>query len=268
MIYINEDEYLESLEFSKPKYIKQTIKRTVVKQENKEIVAKLLLEVNPIYRYSKDGELVDKYLNPKQMANKLRWREHSLLKAANQEKLYNGFILSKRNYTKEQFIERFKTPKKTKIEKLPKPKKEKVIRPKKEKVIKPKKEKKKLICYIYQYNVDGELIARYDNGRDLVNRTNYKRNTIKNYSEQERIYDGYLFSRKEYTQEQAKKIYSDKLNSQQMSYVYKDGLLFAVCTSLKEVKKITNTELSFKKISYHKGILRPINGYIISKNPL
>lgn len=257
---IDEFEYLQELELSKPKVIREHHEQKKIIKE--EIEKKPFKEIKPIYRYNKDGELVDKYLNTSQMATKLKWREFYLRQAADKEKQFNGFYITRKHYTKEEFIEHFKKtvkPKKTKTVKAPKPHKEKVLKPKEPYI---------QYCYIYQYNQDGELIARYDNGRDIANRTNYKRNTIKNYSEQERIFDGYLFSRNDYTKDEAKELYLQRLNSQQMSYVYKDGLLMAVCTNLKEVKKITNTDLSYRKISYYKSRLEPINGYIISNTPL
>lgn len=265
MIYINEDEYLESLEFAKPKYIKQTINRTVVKQENKEIVAKPLLEVNPIYRYSKDGELVDKYLNPRQMANKLRWREHSLLKAANQEKLYNGFILSKRNYTKEQFIERFRKPKKPKIKKEPKPKREKKIKVA-NKVAKPRKE---LICTIYQYNQDGLLVNTFVNAGVASRAIGVSRYTLRNYSLDEKQYNGYLYTRKLYNQCEAKERYINALDKRTTTFVYNLNLeLVKICFSLQQVKEYIHTELTLKRIGYAKRHHKEINGYILSSESL
>lgn len=220
------------------------------------------LEINPVYRYTTDGELVDKYLNTKQMAKKLSWREYYINKAADEEKLFKGYFITRRSYTKEEIIERFK-PKE-------KPIKQKIIKPIKEKKIRVPKEKKEKVpyiqyCIIYQYNEYGELVGVYNNCSDMANKTAWNSSTIKTYSKNERVFNGYLITRKQYTKDEAVKLYNEALLKQQMTYVYEDDKLIAICSSLSEVKELIGTDLTLRKLSYHKEKLIPIGNYILCK---
>ena len=220
------------------------------------------LEINPVYRYTTEGELIDKYLNTKQMAKKLSWREYFINKAADEERLFKGYFLTRRSYSKEEIIERFK-PKE-------KPIKEKIIKPIKEKRVRVPKEKKEKVpyiqyCYIYQYNEAGKLVGVYNNCSDMANKTAWNSSTIKTYSKNERVYNGYLITRKQYTKDEAVKLYNEALCKQQMTYVYEDDKLIAICSTLKEVKLLIDTDLSLKKISYHKEKLIPIGNFLLCK---
>ena len=220
------------------------------------------LEINPVYRYTTDGELIDKYLNGKQMAKKLSWREYFINKAADEERLFKGYFLTRRSYSKEEIIERFK-PKE-------KPIKEKIIKPIKEKRVRVPKEKKEKVpyiqyCYIYQYNEAGKLVGVYNNCSDMANKTAWNSSTIKTYSKNERVYNGYLITRKQYTKDEAVKLYNEALCKQQMTYVYEDDKLIAICSTLKEVKRLIDTDLSLKKISYRKEKLIPIGNFLLCK---
>ena len=257
------DEYLFTLELEKPKtkVVKNQVK--VIREKPNEVKKETRkpLVINPIYRYTKDGDLVDKYLNSSQMAKKLSWREKTLSNAADQEKTYNGFLVSRVSYTKEKFLERFKIEKKAPKEKKPKP-----IKVKKPKVI---KEKKPYIQYhrIFVYNEDGELIATYNNGGDMARATSWNHNTIKVNSTKERVYKGFLLTRVSYTKEQAKQRFTEALKGQQMTYIYRCGELVATFSSLTEVKNYIKTDLTLRKISYHKERHKPIGDYILSSKP-
>lgn len=263
---IDEVDYLEQLEKPKTKYIikeSKTKAKPIETPSTEEKATKTFKEIKPIYRYTTNGDLVDKYINASQMAKKLSWSEYYLNKAADQEKLFKGYFVTRNSYTKEKIVERFK-PKRI----VRKPKAPKAIKEKKP----PKDNKPKVpyiqLCKVYQYNQDGELIATYDNCNIASNLTGWNRCTIKEYSKRERYYKGFLLSRVEYTPQQAKERFIEALNSQQMSYIYKDGNLVATCTALSEVKAILGTSLTLRKISYHKEKMKPINDYIISNKPL
>lgn len=259
---IDEYWYMNELEKSQPRFIKEKIVRKKIETPKEIIKPKEWKEINPIYRFNKDGDLVDKYINPKQMAKKLNWREYYVRIAASEERQYNGFILTMKHYTKEQFLERFRKPKKAKIEKVPRPKKERIIKPKKEKV--PYIQ----ICTIYQYNKDGELVATYINCGDAAKKTNWKRSTIKTYSKLEKAFNGFLLSRTQYTKEEAKQRYQRALNEQQTTFVYKDGELVATCSTLDQVMTIINTDIKKSRLTYCKMNQVPINGYVISSKQI
>ena len=209
------------------------------------------VQINPIYRYSKVGDFIDKFLNANQMGKKLSWKPNRINKAADQERLYNGFFLSRTNYTKEQLKERL-TPQK------------------KPKVVKPIKEKKPYIQLhpIYQYKEDGELVATYSNGGEMSKVTGWNHNTVKVFSTKERVFNGFLITRTSYTKEQAKQRFTEALKRQQMTYVYKDGELIATLSSLTQVKELIKSTETLRRITYLKQIHKPIEGYVLSSKPL
>lgn len=261
---VYEDDYMEELEKPKTRIIQEHHNHSETVEEKKKINKEPLF-INPIYRYTKQGDLVDKYLNGKQMAKKLSWRESALNKAADEEKLYYGFFLTRRSYSKEEIIERFR-PKE-------KPIKQKIIKPVKEKRVRQPKEKKPKepyiqICKIYQYNEEGEIVAVYDNCGMAEKITTWNRSTIKTYSKQERYYRGFLLTRTHYSPQEAKQRFTEALKSQQMTYIYKDGMLINICSTLSEVKAIINTNLTLKEISSRKERHKPINNYILSNKQL
>lgn len=262
------DDFLYLIELEKPntRIIKERPKpKNIETQTKPKVEVKKQLEINPIYRYTIDGDLVDKYLNPKQMAKKLSWRESLLRKAADQETLYKGFLITRTSYTKEQIQQRFVKPKKE-----PKHKSTNNTKPKVVRTPKPKKEKKPYIqqCKVYQYNKDGELVATYDNSGIASKLTSWNHNTIKEYSKRESYYKGFLLTRTEYTPQQAKERFVAALNNQQVSFVYKGGELVAVCTSLSEVKEVIGLGLTLKQISNSKYYKEPLGDYLITSKPL
>lgn len=266
------DSFLYMMELEKPKtrIIKNQVRTKTVEKpiEEKPKEKKKPIEINPIYRYSKVGDFIDKFLNANQMGKKLSWKPNSINKAADQERLYNGFFLSRTNYTKEQLKERL-TPQK----KAPREKKPKVVKPNKEKkpkVVKPIKEKKPYIQLhpIYQYKEDGELVATYSNGGEMSKVTGWNHNTVKVFSTKERVFNGFLITRTSYTKEQAKQRFTEALKGQQMTYVYYGGELVAVLSSLAQVKAFIKADLTLKKISYYKERQKPIGGYILRGKPL
>ena len=257
-----DDIYNELYNSSKPITLKTERKpKSKVIEKSKE--SKPFIEINPIYRYNKDGEFVDKYLNGKQLAKKFGYREYFVNKAADQEKTYNGFLLSRVSYTKEQLLERLRPKEKGKEKKINKEKK--LIKTKVAKTPKPIKEKKPYIQYhrIYQYNGDGELVATYDNGGDMARKTGWKHNTVKSWSTLERVYKGFLLTRVSYDPQQAKQRFTEALKGQQMTYIYKSGELVEVFSSLKEVKAYLGTELNLRQISYYKEKQKPIGEYLL-----
>ena len=274
-----DDIYNELYNSSKPITLK-TERKPKSKVIDKSKESKPFIEINPIYRYNKDGEFVDKYLNGKQLAKKFGYREYFVNKAADQEKTYNGFFLSRVSYTKEQLLERLRPKEKGKEKKINKEKKliknkvvkkskpikeKKIIKTKVVKKSKPIKEKKPYIQYhrIYQYNSDGELVATYDNGGDMAKKTGWNHNTVKSWSTLERVYKGFLLTRVIYDPQQAKQRFTEALKGQQMTYIYKGSELVEVFSSLKEVKAYLGTELNLRQISYYKEKQKPIGEYLL-----
>lgn len=259
---IDSETYLEELEKGRAIIIKSAPrpKRTETPVEQEKPQSKPL-EINPVYRYTKDGDFVDKYINGNQLAKKLGWKASRVNSAADQERPYNGFLLTRTGYTKEQLTERLRIKKK-----VPREKKSKAVRrprQRKEKVI---KNKVPYIQYhtIYQYNKDGELVASFINASDMANKTGWKHNTVKTYSKKETVYNGFLISHTCYEPPQAKERFREALKGQQMTYVYKDGELVATFSTLSQVKEFINTTETLKRISYHKEKHKPIEGYILS----
>lgn len=254
---IDEYSYLMELEKPKTRIIKSEPRKIIQTPIKQEQTKRQPLEINPIYRYTIDGELVDKYINGKQLANKLGWNVSRVNNAANKETLYNGFLLTRTSYTKEQLKERFTIKKNEPT--VRKPKAIKTPRPKKETIVN---------NYIYQYNNDGELVATYDNALDMANKNSLNSNTIRAYSKKETVYNGFLLTRTSYSPQQAKERYTDALNRQQMTYIYKDGELVGTLSTLSKVKDFLNTNETLRHISYHKEKHKPIEGYILSSKPL
>jgi len=260
---LSEDDIYNELYNSSKPIILKTERKPKSKVIDKSKESKPFIEINPIYRYNKDGEFVDKYLNGKQLAKKFGYREYFVNKAADQEKTYNGFLLSRVSYTKEQLLERFREALKGKEKKTDKEKK--LVKSKVVKTPKPIREKKPYIQYhrIYQYNSDGELVATYDNGGDMAKKTGWNHNTVKSWSTLERVYKGFLLTRVIYDPQQAKQRFTEALKGQQMTYIYKNGELVEVFSSLKEVKAYIGTDLNLRQISYYKEKQKPIGEYLL-----
>lgn len=259
------DEYLYTLELEQPKtrIIKNEVKpKRVEKQYNEKKPFKKPLVVNPVYRYTKDGDFVDKYINDSQMAKKLSWREFYLKQAADQERLYNGFLLTRTSYTKEQIQERFRKPSKQSREKKPR-----IVKEKKPKVIVDKQPYVQ-VNTIYQYNEDGNIIGTYLNAAEMANVTGWKHSTINGYSRKETVYNGFLISHTYYKPQNAKQRFTEALKRQQMTYVYKDSELVATLSTLTQVKELIKTTETLRRITYFKQIHKPIEGYILSNKPL
>lgn len=254
---LNDDDIYNELYNSSKPIILKTERKPKPKVIEKPMESKPYIEINPVYRYNKDGELIDKCLNGKQLAKKFGYREYYVNKAADQEKPYKGFLLSRVSYTKEQLLERFRPKEKGKEKKPTKPK---VV-----KTPKPIKGKKPYIQYhrIYQYNSEGELVATYDNGGDMAKNTGLNHNTVTHFSTQEKVYKGFLLSRVSYDPQQAKRRFTEALKGQQMTYIYKSGELVEVFSSLKEVKAYLGTDLTLRQISYYKGKQKPIGEYLL-----
>lgn len=262
------DEYSYLLELEKPitRIIRTTPKpkKEETKIEEKKEFSKPIL-IGPIYRYNKDGDLVDDFLNSKQLAKQLGWRESRVNDAADKETLYKGFLLTRIRYTKKLILERFKD--KIKVPRQKKPKVVKQPRQKKEKVVKIKKPYIQFHL-IYQYNKDGELVASYDNSGDMAKKTKLNHNTVKNYSKKETVYNGFLITHTYYDPQQAKERFVEALNRQQMTYIYKGGELVATFSTLTQVKEYIKSTETLKRISYYKEKHKPIEGYILSAKPL
>ena len=259
------DEYLYTLELEQPKtrILKNEVKPKRVETPQKEIKPfKKPLEVNPIYRYTKDGDFVDKYLNASQMAKKLGWRETLLKQAADQERLYNGFLLTHTTHTKEQIQERFRKPKKQ-----PREKKPNTPRERKPKAVK-EKQPYVQVNTIYQYNENGDIVATYINAAYMANATGWNHNTVKSFSTKERVFKGFLITHTCYSPQDAKQRFTEALKRQQMTYVYKDGELIATLSSLTQVKELIKSTETLRRITYFKQIHKPIEGYVLSSKPL
>ena len=276
----NEDE-------AKEKYIKaipKPKKRATIVQVKKEIAPKppkpKKIKINPVYMYNSEGELVNKFLNPQQMANKLCWNYSTVFVYSAKENVYDGYLLTRKPYEQEKAKELYlfkTTPKEKPVKekkikpKTPKEKKQKQPRPIREKPPKqPKQPKEPYIQLhpIYQYNKDGELIYKYNNSTEAEEKTGFNGRTLRQYAKKEKVYKGFLWAKTDYPTDEVKQRFTEALNRQQMTYIYKGGELVAMFSTLAQVRQYIKSEETLKKISYYKEIHKPIGDYILSNRPL